>query len=218
MPPELQRVAMLLLGVLLASACDGTSPGASGDGTPHQHAASRAGFAGRAFPVPLEKPDFALTDTSGERFDFRVGTEGRVAILFFGYTSCPDICPVHLSNVAGALRRDPSLRDRIRLVFVGVDPVRDTPEHMREWLDHFDPSFVGLTGTPEEMARAQRAAGVPPAVADEPENGRYGVSHPAWMTVYTADGWGRLRYKIETGPERWARDLAWLVERGWPDS
>ena len=209
-----------MLLAALALACDGGAQGeggASGGGTPHQRAAERAGFAGRPFPVPVEKPDFVLQDTTGSAFDFRDGTQDRVTVLFFGYSHCPDICPAHLSNVAGAMQRDPELRERVRVVFVGVDRERDTPERLRTWLDYFDPSFVGLTGSEAELAAAQRASGVLPAQREVLPDGEVAFSHPAWMTVYTDDGWGRIRYPIDTTPEVWARDLGWLARRGWPE-
>lgn len=174
-------------------------------------------LAGAPVEEPARKPDFVLTDTRGEPYAFRPETAGRLTLLFFGYTSCPDVCPVHLANLAAALRGDPEVRRAVEVVFVGVDPERDTPERLRSFLDGFDPSFVGLTGSPEALAAAQRAAGVPEAFVDATWEGGYSVSHAGWILVYTPDGRARLKYPFGTRQKEWAHDLGVLVRRGWPE-
>ncbi len=209
-----------LLALLLAVACrptDAPSAATPADAlTPQQQIAHRLGLNGVPFSEPLPRPDFVLRDTSGAPFDFRAATEGRLTLLFFGYTNCPDICPVHMANLAAVLGRSPDLRKRVEVVFVGVDVPRDTPGHLREWLDHFDRGFVGLTGTPEEIEAAQLAAGVPPAMVDSRWEDGYSVSHAGWLTLYTPDGPARLRYPFGTRQSELAHDLEVLVEKGWP--
>ena len=114
-------------------------------------------------PTPLpRKPSFTLTDTSGRPFRFAARTRGTLTYLYFGYTHCPDACPTAMTDLAYAVRRQPaSVRRRTTVVFVTVDPRRDTPRRLRSWLDHYNRSFVGLTGTPQQIAAAERAAGVP---------------------------------------------------------
>jgi protein SCO1/2 len=80
---------------------------------------------------PLPKPDFVFTDTSGEAFDFQQETEGYVTLLYFGYTHCPDICPSHMADVAAVIDRNPDWVEHVKVVFVSVDPARDTPERLR---------------------------------------------------------------------------------------
>lgn len=165
--------------------------------------------------VPLEqpepKPDFVLADTEGRPFDFRAETDGRMTLLLFGYTSCPDVCPVHLAQLAEVLGRYPELRRQVEVVFVGVDAARDTPERVRSFLDRFDERFVGLVGTPAELEAAQRAAGVPPAFVDQEWEGGYSVSHAGWILAYTADGMARLRYPFGTRQIDWEHDLRLLL-------
>ncbi len=209
-----------LLGLLgLMGGCGGGDPRVSADdAAPASHPVATAL---RLSGVPTEtfggKPDFVLTDTEGQPFDFREATRDRTTLLFFGYTSCPDICPVHLANVAAVLRKLPRDVGRaVTVVFVAVDPPRDTPERIRTWLDHFDGRFVGLTGTPAELEAAQVAAGVPPAYADG-EGDDYIVSHAGWISLYTHDGRAELRYPFGTRQHEWAHDLEVLVETGWPE-
>ena len=105
-------------------------------------------LAAQPMSAPLPRPDFTLTDTAGRPFAFSKATSGRLTLLFFGYTSCPDVCPAHLARLAAGLKAlPPEQRDAVDVVFVGVDAERDTRERVRAWLDHFDPRFVGLTGS-----------------------------------------------------------------------
>ncbi|HXK26282.1 MAG TPA: SCO family protein [Myxococcota bacterium] len=214
-----RRRAGWLAGLLLASslaACDARDDSRSA-GDPEVTAA-RLGLAATALPAPLPRPEFSLTDTEGRAYDFRSATAGRITLLFFGYTSCPDICPVQLGSLAAGLRQLPaSVRDEIVVVFVGVDAERDRPERVREWLDHFDPRFVGLTGSEEQLAAAQRAALVPTAFVEaRGPDGSYIVAHASWVLVYTPDDQAHLRYGTGTTAAQWAHDLGVLAEQGWP--
>jgi len=180
-------------------------------------AAARALASGRLRGVvparPTPKPDFALVDTQGRVYDFRRETDGKLAFLFFGYTHCPDICPIHLANLGSALSRLPRAEaDRVRVVFVTTDPVRDTPERMRRFLDAFDPSFVGLTGTKAALEHAQREAGVTPTVAQPaPGDTGYAVGHAAQVIAYGPDGTMRAQYPFGTRQKDWAHDLPILL-------
>ena len=121
-------------------------------------------YRGGLVTPPLAKPRFVLTDTSGAPFDFWKRTQGSVTLLFFGYTYCPDQCPMHMANIGVALKKlPPGIADQVKLVFVTTDPARDTPLQLRRWLDNFDKHFVGLTGTEAALEAVQKTAGVPPA-------------------------------------------------------
>ncbi len=115
------------------------------------------GEGGHVLPVPREIPAFALVDHRGEPFD-RARLEGGWSLLFFGYASCPDICPMTLGSLA---RVQPLLPpdDAPRVVFVSVDPARDSSERLAQYVAHFDPSFVGATGEPREIERLSGAMG-----------------------------------------------------------
>jgi protein SCO1/2 len=152
-----------------------------------------------------ERPDFVLTDTEGRPFDFRAETDGRLTLLFYGYTNCPDICPIHLATIANALDR---MNVDVRVVFVTTDPARDTPERIRSWLDGFDPTFIGLGGTEEEVAEAQLAIGTAVAQKEQPDDdGDYLVGHGAGVWVITPDDRVHLRYGFGTRVDDWVADL-----------
>jgi protein SCO1/2 len=178
---------------------------------------SELALAAQPLPASLPRPSFALTDTAGRRYDFGEATAGRLTLLFFGYTSCPDVCPAHLASLAAGLKAlPPEQRDAVDVVFVGVDAERDTSERVRAWLDHFDARFVGLTGSEAELSAAQRAAAVPAAFVDERWEGGYTVAHASFVLVYTADDQAHLRYGLDTRAAQWTHDLAKLAGRPWP--
>lgn len=166
--------------------------------------------------VAQPRPAFTLTDTEGRPFDFREATRGHLTLLYFGYTNCPDVCPIHFANIAAGLQQVPAdVRHGVRVVFVGVDPPRDSPERVREWLGHFDRSFIGLTGTDEELQAAQTAAGVPVAFRDpDPGTGRYGVNHAGWVIAYTAGDEETWEFPLGVRQESWARTLKQLAKTG----
>ncbi len=200
-------MSLLLTSLSLACAPGGGSNAEAGD------------YEGEPLPLPVQRPDFTLADTEGRPYSFLEETRGRVVLLFFGYTWCPDVCPIHMANLGQVIKTVPAEdRHRVEVVFVSTDPTRDTPERIREWLDVFDPSFVGLRGTLDEVNRVQNQVGLPASVLDEPdENGEYLVGHAASVLAFSADGPARLRYPFGTRQSAWAHDLPKLIEESDPD-
>ncbi len=167
---------------------------------------------------PWEKPAFTLARTDGSPFDFGRETDGSVTLLFFGYTHCPDVCPVHMANLAAVLARlPPDVASRVMVVFVTTDPARDTPERLRRWLAEFDPRFVGLLGPLEKVNAIQQRIGLAPAVPQEPATpgADYLVGHAARVIAYGADGLARVVYPFGTRQADWAHDLPILVRARW---
>jgi protein SCO1/2 len=208
-------LACLLLA--LATAACGVGPGERATAEP-----ARQELRGTLLEPSWDKPDFTLYDTDGRPFDFRARTDGLVTLLFFGYTHCPDVCPIHMANIAAVLRDlDYADRSQIRVVFVTTDPERDTPAVVRAWLDRFDRSFIGLRGTKAEIDSVQAALHLPAAIRQPsrpgPLPGAYAVGHAAQVVAFTADGRARAVYPFGTRQEDWAHDLPLLVAGGpWP--
>jgi protein SCO1/2 len=173
-------------------------------------------YRGGLVTPPLPKPNFVLTDTSGARFDLRSKTQGHVTLLFFGYTHCPDICPVHMAYLASALKKLPaSAAEQFKVVFVTTDPTRDTRKTLRAWLDHFDKSFIGLTGSEAEVEAAQVAAKISPAAKTVSAGGAADFGHAAFVIAYTKDNLGHVIYPSGITQEDWAHDLPLLVTESW---
>jgi len=168
---------------------------------------------GVALEPALPRPAFTLTDTRGAPYEFARETHGLLTFLFFGYTNCPDVCPVHVANVAAVLHTLPfEDQQKARFVFVTTDPQRDTLPALRRWLDHFDKAFVGLRGDDAAVTQIMQAIGLPPAVRSVPgPDGRYEVGHPATVIVFTADDSAHVLYPFGTRQEDWAEDIPRLL-------
>src|SRR5438105_1571545 len=131
------RPGVLVLLVGMASGVSVQGPKGISESTSPRAAAATTYRGGLVRP-PLPKPRFTLIDTSGAPFDFWSKTQGVVTLLFFGYTGCPDECPLHVENIKIGLEKMPTaLRGQVRLVFVTTDPARDNPKLLRTWLDRF---------------------------------------------------------------------------------
>ncbi len=130
---------------------------------PERRSESAGAYRGALLSEPQEKVDFTLSDSEGRPFNFRERTDGFVTLLFFGYTHCPDVCPIHMANIAAVLDDLPfELRRQFRVVFVTTDPERDTAERLRGWLDNFDTSFIGLRGAQRRSAKSRSPSACPP--------------------------------------------------------
>jgi protein SCO1/2 len=143
------------------------------------------------FPTPRALPDFALTDHTGAPF----GPErlrGGWHILFFGFTQCPDVCPSTLATLAAARRQlgDLPADQQPDVVFVSVDPARDTAARLAEYVAFFDPRFLGITGDPAAIEALTRGLGVAVVVGEPDAAGQYTIDHTA--TLFLVDPRGRL--------------------------
>ncbi len=165
--------------------------------------------------VPGPLPDVTFTDTSGEPYRLADHLRGKVVLLFFGFTNCPDICPAHLSNLGAVLKRVPDAVAReVAVVFVTVDPVRDSLPVLAAYVRGFHPAFIGLTGSDSVLALAQHQAGI--AHQAQPVNAAagsdYAMAHAAQVIAYTADGLRRAHYPFGTRQKDWAHDLPRLID------
>jgi protein SCO1/2 len=141
-PARAVTAALLAAGLLTAtltlSACASQPrhPRAAGAAT----TTTLGGWSGAIFGAPLPKPDLTLTDTTGKPYDFKQRTRGQLALLYFGYTHCPDVCPLTMAELAQVIHTLPaSAAHKITVVFVTTDPVRDTPQRLKRWLGNFSP-------------------------------------------------------------------------------
>ncbi len=211
--------AALLLGAA-AVACGGDDAGSRG-GPDAAGSAPGSELHGAVLPEARPKGDFTLTATDGEPFDFREETDGDVTLLFFGYTHCPNACPVQMATLGAAYEKlSWEQQDRIQVVFVTTDPARDTLPRLRSWLDNFSESFVGLRGGRDEVNRIMESYGLPPAQIDTTDAGPggdgdgYTVGHAAHVLVFTPDDRLRLMYPTGTRQAAWVEDLEKLAAEG----
>ncbi len=152
-----------------------------------------------------------LTDANGQRrtlADFK----GKVAIVFFGYTQCPDVCPTTLTEIAAAKKQLGADGDRVVGVFVTVDPERDTPEVLKAYVGSFGPDFVALRGSPEETQAVAREFKVFFAKEPGTTDGSYTINHTANSFVFDPQGRVRLAERYGAGPDALAKDAKALLD------
>ena len=212
--PALRKIRHSCLGASALAVAAVVGCGVEADGQAEAaDRARRTGYRGFLVADASPKPDFTLTDTGGRDYDFRSETDGFVTLLFFGYTYCPDVCPVHMAGIAAVRRELPvALQRRIKVVFVTVDPDRDTPERLRSWLDTFDRSFVGLRGDAVRVEGIQHALGLPPAAPADTAGSDYLVGHASQVLAFSPDGAVRVVYPFGTRQADWQHDLPRLAE------
>lgn len=131
--------------------------------------------------------------------------KGKVVMMFFGFTQCPDVCPTALVNAAQIKSLLGADGDDLQVLFVTVDPERDTPDVLREYAQAFDPSFIGLYGTPEETAAVAKAYRV--FYAKVPTGNSYTIEHTALTYVFDRQGKLRIALRHELTPEQSAEDI-----------
>lgn len=185
--------AAVVLGLLVVCGC--AAPGAGKPATVSQVGGSSSKYQGTELNPPKDRPQFTLTDQSGQPYDFAAKTKGTPTVLYFGYTNCPDVCPLVMGTVGDALSKLPAdLQKQVQVVFVTTDPTRDTPAALAAWLGHFDTQvankFTGLTGTKQQVEAAQQAAGVPVAEDD-------GQLHSSLVLVYGKDDKAHLAWQAD---------------------
>jgi protein SCO1/2 len=161
-------------------------------------AASAPAFRSGAFDPPRAAPAFTLPAAGGGAFELR-RQGGKVVVLTFGYSSCPDVCPTVLAELAQVRARLGAAAKRVQVVYVSVDPERDTPARLRAFTEQFDKTFVGITGPSAELAPVWKAYGISVVRKDLPGStpATYLVHHTA--SVFLIDAAGRLRVMAPFG-------------------
>lgn len=162
------------------------------------------------FEPPREAPDFTLSGSDGAELQLS-RHRGKVVVLGFGFSSCPDVCPTTLSTLASARRKLGARASGVQVVYVTVDPERDDARRLREYLAAFDETFVGGTGTPEQLAEVRRAYGIEAKRApDVPA----AFVHSSY--TYLIDRAGRLRALMPYGrsADDYVHDLGLLLAAG----
>lgn len=166
---------------------------------------------GAVLDPALPAPDFSLMRADGTQFQLSA-YRGKIVLLYFGYTSCPDVCPATLAELRQAREAlGSALTDQVQVVIVAVDPDRDTPERIQQYAEHFDKSFIGLSGSLDELQKIWDAYGITRTIEKSQSASGYLVSHTA--RVYLVDKFGALRlsFAFGTPPEDITHDLRLLL-------
>lgn len=156
--------------------------------------------------------EFELIDTSGDATTADE-TDGEIRMVFFGFTSCPDVCPATLQKLARAVKDMPEeLQQDTRIVFISVDPGRDTPERIESYVDFFSERAIGLTGEEKALRELSKRYRTTFGYDDPDEKGNYNVSHSGAVYVFDREGDARLLFRPDLSVEDIRADLVALAE------
>lgn len=180
------RRATRALAVALAVSVAGPAPAV--------RAADDATLRAGTFSPPRVAPDFSLRGSDGQELTL-ARYRGKVILLVFGFTSCPQVCPTTLATLAAARQKLGASASEVQVVYVTVDPARDDPERMRTYLAAFDPTFVGGTGSEEQLAAVRAGYGV----MAQKVTGESGAGFVHSSYVYLIDREGKLRALMPYG-------------------
>jgi protein SCO1/2 len=203
---SLRRPAAAVLAWLVIATAAGA--GASPLGIPSLAARSPALKAG-VFDPPRQAPDFSLAGSTGHELkisDYR----GKVVLLAFGFTSCTEVCPTTLNTFAVARRKLGAAASDVQVVYITVDPHRDVPARLAKYLGSFDPTFVGGTGTEDQLGAVRRNYGI--SAEKKTIGNDYTYAHSSF--TYLIDRMGRIRALMPYGhsPDDYANDLTILLK------
>lgn len=168
-------------------------------------------FHGTIIQSPEPSYDFTLTGTNGDvsLSDFR----GKIVLVYFGYTFCPDICPATLANVAQALRDLGSKSDDIQVIMISLDPERDTPEKLAGYVGHFHPSFIGITGTKAQLDEVASLYGIFYQKTEGSNATGYLIDHTATLMVLDREGYLKLVFPFGVTSKEIADDLKYMLRQ-----
>ena len=176
--------------------------------------AKPAKFSGTTFATPYPAAaEIDLTRSDGSRFRLSQ-LRGDIVLLFFGYTSCPDVCPTTMAELRQALSElNAKDAERVKVVFVTVDPDRDSPERVQAYVDQFNPAFIGLSGSTTDLEKVWADYGVYREIADEQSAAGYIVDHTARVSLIDRQGNLRISFGFDTPVEDIVHDLKLMLKK-----
>ncbi|MFJ9176963.1 SCO family protein [Streptomyces sp. NPDC102360] len=208
----LAAVGLVTVATFALSACG------SGDdsGKPVAEVSSDSGAkkAATVLDKPFKKPDLVLTDTHGKKFDLRERTKNKPTLIYFGYTHCPDVCPLTMSNIAVAKKSLPKAeQDKLQVVFVTTDPDRDTPSVLGKWLKAQDKDFIGLTGDFATIQGSARTLGISIEPTRKDKNGKTVSMHGTQVIAFSPkNDAGYVLYGEDATVDDYSKDLPKIVK------
>jgi protein SCO1/2 len=208
--------AAAALAALSASGCASSTAATAGNSNPGLVLINTSKYKGNIIS-PVAKPSGTLTADDGKSYNVKVMTRGVVTLLYFGYTHCPNLCPLTMSNTAVAIKELPKAdQSKVRVLFVSVDPYRDTLARLRSWLGGFNPAFIGLRGTLKQVEAFERQTGLPDGPEFSDGAGQVQLDHATEMFAYGTDNVAHDAFWPSTPPADMANDLKLLIAGGVP--
>ncbi|NYI76573.1 SCO family protein [Nocardioides panzhihuensis] len=193
-------VLLVLIGVLTGCGAPGTGQKPASEMNGQEH-------------TPYQLSDTALTDTAGEPYSIATDADRPLTLVFYGYTQCPDECPLVMSSLTAALTRlDPAERNQVDVVFVTTDPARDTTEVLEEYLDRYDEDFIGLTGDLKDIVTLAESMRLYVGEADRLPSGGYDLGVHDTHVSAVSQGQANVVWSMNTSPKQFADDIHHLLE------
>jgi len=198
----------LLIATMLLAGCS-SAPSSSTALTAQGLTRGADGWYGMPLTVERSLPDVTLLDEAGMPFQLVDDLLGTPTLLFFGYSSCPDICPIHLAAIASAMQQTRTRYDQVQVVFVSVDPERDTPERITEFLGYFSSRMIGLHAELDVVVDALAQLNLPGPVIEGPDPRGQGnlIGHPAQVIGFDAAGRALRVWPFGTRRSDWVSDI-----------
>lgn len=173
---------------------------------------SDVAFHGKDITGVMDDLSFTLTDENGDTVSEAI-VDDKAVVLFFGYTHCPDFCPMTLTLLAQAMNKlSEQEREQLRVLFVSVDPARDTPALLKEYTEYFGPEVIGLTGNKDQLDDVTKRYRTAYGYGDKDAEGNYEVSHGLAMYGFDKSGQVRLLMRNDQPVEQVAEDLKTLTD------
>lgn len=186
-------IRLMLALVLLITAIDGI---AADNVAVDKVTATSTALKSGVFDPPRMAPDFSLPSSLDNQFTLSE-QRGKLLVLGFGFSHCPNVCPMTLANLAQTYKNLGALADQVQVVYMTVDPERDTPARLREYLANFNSHFIGVTGSAEELAALRQSYGIIAKKEVHKNGGTYEVHHSSY--IYLIDRDGLLRALVPFG-------------------
>lgn len=194
-------VILVLLGVLSGCGAAGTSQAPASAMTGQEH-------------TPYELSDTALTNTDGEPFSVANDADKPLTLVSYGYTQCPDACPLVMSSLTAALARlDDADRRSVEVVFVTTDPARDTTKVLEKYLDRYDEDFIGLTGDLKDIVALAESMRLYIGEADRLPSGGYDLGVHDTHVSAVSKGRATVAWSMNTSPKQFADDIDYLLSQ-----
>ncbi|MDZ4721438.1 MAG: SCO family protein [Roseiflexaceae bacterium] len=191
------RILLLALTTLLALSSCGT----------HE-------FRGQLLDAPTAATDFTIIDQNGQPFQLSA-QRGKLVALFFGFTHCPDVCPTTLSDMKAIRQRLGSDAEKLQVVFISIDPERDTPELVNRYAKAFDPSFIGLSAPQATLEPLYQAYGVTAIKRELPNSALgYTMDHSTYIYIIDTAGKYRMIFPFDMPIDDITSDLSYLIKNG----
>ncbi|MDQ4114223.1 MAG: SCO family protein [Actinomycetota bacterium] len=192
-------VLLLVIGVLGGCGAAGTGQKPASAMTGQEH-------------TPYQLSDTALTDTDGEPFSLATDADKPLTLVFYGYTQCPDECPLVMSSLTAALTRlDDADRKKVEVVFVTTDPARDTTNVLEKYLDRYDEDFIGLTGDLKDIVTLAESMRLYIGEADRLPSGGYDLGVHDTHVSAVSQGQASVVWSMNTSPKQFADDIHRLL-------